>query len=131
MIRNFIQRFMYGRYGGDQLSIFLLVLYFILYLLGTLLHLPVLGYLGYIPILWGFYRILSRNYAGRRAENAKFMTLFGPLQEWFRFQRTKCRDKEHCYFKCPNCGQRLRAPRGKGKITITCRSCGARFDKKS
>ena len=27
MIRNAIQRFMYGRYGGDQLNVFLLVLY--------------------------------------------------------------------------------------------------------
>ena len=29
MIRNAIQRFMYGRYGGDQLNVFLLVLYLI------------------------------------------------------------------------------------------------------
>jgi len=48
-----------------------------------------------------------------------------------RLRRTIHRDKEHCYFKCPNCGQQLRVPRGKGKITVTCRSCGAVFEEKS
>ena len=33
MIRNAIRRFMYGRYGNDQLNLFLVVLYLALYLL--------------------------------------------------------------------------------------------------
>ena len=33
MIRNFLQRVMYGRYGGDQLNNFLLILYFVFWLL--------------------------------------------------------------------------------------------------
>ena len=33
MIRNAIQRFMYGRYGNDQLNVGLMVLYLVLYLL--------------------------------------------------------------------------------------------------
>ena len=32
MIRNAIQRFMYGRYGNDQLNLFLMGLYLLLYL---------------------------------------------------------------------------------------------------
>jgi transcription elongation factor Elf1 len=35
----------------------------------------------------------------------------------------RIKDKEHRYFKCPNCGQYLRVPKGKGKIHINCR-CG-------
>ena len=35
---NFMQRLMYGRYGGDQLSVFLIALYLLLYLLSSLLH---------------------------------------------------------------------------------------------
>ena len=33
MIRNALQRFMYGRYGNDQLNVFLIVLYLLLYFL--------------------------------------------------------------------------------------------------
>ena len=115
MIRNAIQRFMYGRYGNDQLNMALLVLYLALYL---------------VYFLTGFDP-LSRNPARRRAENAKFLKVAGPAIQWFRLRRTIHRDKEHCYFKCPNCGQQLRVPRGKGKITVTCRSCGAVFEEKS
>ena len=77
------------------------------------------------------FRTLSRNAARRRAENAKFLQVAGPVIRWWRFQRTAHRDKEHRYFKCPNCGQQLRVPRGKGKITVTCRSCGASFEERS
>ena len=66
-----------------------------------------------------------------RAEIAKFMKVAGPMLQGLRFQRTVRRDKEHRYFKCPNCGQYLRVPRGKGRITVTCRGCGASFQEKS
>ena len=54
-----------------------------------------------------------------------------PRPERFRLRRTIHRDKDHRYFKCPNCGQQLRVPRGKGKITVTCRNCGVSFEEKS
>ena len=50
---------------------------------------------------------------------------------WLRLRRTIYRDKDHVYFKCPNCAQQLRVPKGKGKITVTCRSCSAVFQEKS
>ena len=112
---NFMQRLMYGRYGGDQLSVFLIALYLLLYLLSSLLH----------------SSILSLRIDRRRAENAKFMTVAGPAIRWFKLRRTIHRDKEHRYFKCPNCGQQLRVPRGKGKITINCRNCGVSFEEKT
>ena len=64
-------------------------------------------------------------------ENARFMRAAGPLLSWIHLRRTIRRDKEHVYFKCPGCGQQLRVPRGKGKITVTCRGCGASFQEKS
>ena len=81
--------------------------------------------------LWDLFRMFSRRIDRRRAENARFLALAGPAIRWLRMRRTIRRDKEHRYFKCPNCGQYLRVPRGKGKITVNCRNCGASFEERS
>lgn len=131
MIRNALQRFMYGRNGGDHLSLFLLAVYFILYLLAALTDLGLLGLIGDIFAVIALFRMLSRNLPKRRDENARFLKTIEPVRRWLRLQKTIHTDKEHRYFKCPNCGQQLRVPRGKGKITVTCRGCGASFQEKS
>ncbi len=128
---NFIQRLMYGRYGVDQLSFLLLALYLVLYLCSTLLHSSFFYVLSLLPILWAIFRMFSRNVTRRRQENAQFMAVAGPAIRWVKLHRTIHRDKEHRYFKCPNCGQQLRVPRGKGKITVSCRNCGVSFDEKT
>lgn len=122
---------MYGRYGVDQLSLFLMGLYLVVYLLASLLRLGLLGWLAMLPAIIAILRMFSKNLPKRRAENAKFMELAGPVIRWVRMRRTMRRDKDHCYFKCPNCGQHLRVPKGKGKITVTCRNCGVSFEEKS
>ena len=131
MIRNALARFMYGRYGSDQLGLFLIAVYFILYILSIVFDLGFLGLIGDVLILFSLFRMLSRNLAKRREENRKFLRKAEPVLSWYRMQRTVRRDKEHRYFKCPSCGQHLRVPRGKGQITVTCRSCGASFQEKS
>ena len=128
---NFIQRLLYGRYGWDQLNFCLTGVALVLYLLDLFLDASPLYLIYFLCILVVLFRVFSRNYARRRAENAKFLTLVGPVVRWFKLRRTIHRDKDHCYFKCPNCGQQLRVPRGKGKITVTCRSCGVSFEEKS
>lgn len=40
-------------------------------------------------------------------------------------------DKEHRIFRCPKCNQRVRVPRGRGMIEITCPRCGNTFRKRS
>ena len=130
-MRNAIQRFMYGRYGSDQLGFFLIGVYFFLALIAALTDLLVFQLVGDIVFVWSIFRIFSRNISKRREENSKFMRKAQPVMKWFRLQQTMRRDKEHRYFKCPNCAQHLRVPKGKGKITVTCRSCGASFQEKS
>lgn len=131
MIRNAIHRFMYGRYGNDSLNLFLIVFYLILYLLFALTHFELLYWLSLALVFVTLFRLLSRNIPARQKENSQFMRLAGPVIQWYRLQRTMRRDKDHRYFKCPNCGQQLRVPRGKGRITVTCRSCGASFQENS
>lgn len=131
MIRNAIQRFMYGRYGNDPLNLFLIGVYLLLYLVYMFTRLEPLYWVSFALLLAALFRLLSRNMERRRMENARFMRAAGPVISWLRLRRNMRRDKEHVYFKCPSCGQRLRVPRGRGKITVTCRACGASFEEKS
>ena len=131
MFRNALQRFLYGRYGSDQLNMFLMVSYLVLLLLSILPGLAFLEFISFLLVAVTLFRTLSRNLTARRAENTKFLKLVGPVTRWYRLQRTVLRDKEHRYFKCPSCGQQLRVPKGKGRITVHCRSCGSHFQKKS
>ena len=131
MVMNFLRRLMYGRYGSDQLSIFLLVVYILFTILSGLPHMGWLSWLALAVLAWDLFRMFSRRIDRRRAENARFLTLAGPAVRWVRMRSTILRDKDHRYFRCPNCGQYLRVPRGKGKITVNCRNCGASFEERS
>ena len=128
---NWFQHLMYGRYGTDQLNLTLLVGYFVLSFLGRLLSSSFLDLLALAALVWGLYRMFSRQTQRRRAENDKFLALVQPLIQRYNVSKQRRNDKEHCYFKCPSCGQQLRVPRGKGRISITCRSCGVSFEEKT
>ena len=131
MIRRSLARFMAGRYGGDQLNLFLIVLYLVLYVVFLFTRLLVFELLGTVALVLTLFRCLSRNLERRRAENNRFLQIVRPIwRKWAAF-RARAHDKEHRYFKCPNCGQYLRVPRGKGRITINCRNCGVSFEEKS
>ena len=131
MIRRYMAQFMAGRYGGDQLNLFLIALYLILYVIFLFTRLLVFELAGTVLVVVSLFRSLSRNLPQRRAENARFLQIVRPIwRKWTGF-RARAHDKEHRYFKCPNCGQQMRVPRGKGRITVHCRSCGAAFEEKS
>lgn len=128
---NWMRRVMAGRYGVDCLNYALLAVYFVLYLLSSLLRSRPLGLLSTLCLILAFYRMLSRQGARRQAENDRFLDAVQPLVRWYNVNRCRRRDRDHAYFRCPSCGQQLRAPKGKGKISVTCRSCGATFEKKT
>jgi len=130
-MRNAFQRFMYGRYGNDQLNQFLIIAALVLFVLNLVFRASAVTLVADVLIVCCLFRMLSKNTYKRREENAKFMRKAQPAIKWLRLQQSIRKDKAHRYFKCPNCSQYLRVPRGKGKITVTCRSCGASFQEKS
>lgn len=125
---GFLQRFLYGRYGGDHLGRALIAAYLVLYCLALLTRWAPLTWVAFLLALWCIFRMLSRNLEKRRRENEKYLALTAPLRGWLRRRRMIRTDKDHRYFKCPNCGQQLRVPRVNGKIKITCRACGTVFE---
>ena len=131
MIRSFLSRFMAGRYGTDQLNNTMIIAYVVLYLISIFTRWSVLYWIALVLVFVTLVRTMSRQLDRRRAENAKFLQLVRPLNRKLKTLKVRIRDKDHRYFKCPNCKQQMRVPRGKGRITVHCRSCGATFEEKS
>lgn len=131
LIRNAIARFMYGRNGLDQLGMLTLFLYLLIEIIRMFSGWYFLLLIEYLLLFLTLFRMLSRNLDKRRAENAKFLQVVRPIKHRFLSHRARVKDKEHRYFKCPNCGQQMRVPKGKGRITVHCRTCGATFEEKS
>ncbi|MDY3617715.1 hypothetical protein [Agathobaculum sp.] len=129
---NFLRRMMYGRYGGDQLNNALLVLAMVLMLLRALTGWAFLGMMALALLILCYFRMFSRNIQARYSENQWFMQRWMPVKQAIKGVKTRFSDrKTHCYYKCPQCKKRLRVPRGRGKIEITCPECHTRFVKKT
>lgn len=120
-LRTSMIRFMTGRSGVDQLGWFLLILGVVLNLIGAFARLPLFQLLAYIPLALTLYRTFSRNVPKRYAENQHFTQFFARIRG----------RKNYCYFKCPGCKTRVKVPRGKGTLRITCPNCKERFVKKT
>lgn len=134
--------FLYSAYGFDLLSIFLLLLSFIFSFINYTRPLAML--LNIIVL----FRAFSRNIYKRSSELSKFTSFTNKILGKFgkrlpdNFQRAtldgiprffsqiKYSLNQKIKFKivkCPKCGQKLRLPRGKKKIIVTCRKCSYEF----
>lgn len=138
MIRDFLSRLMYGRYGTDPLNLSLMGGWLVCYLLSVVFRIfravlfsNIFSLLGYACLIFELFRMFSRNYDRRRRENDWFMDHAGPVIRGLRQKRAQMMDRDHRYFRCPSCGQVLRVPKGKGKVNIRCRNCGCGFQKKT
>lgn len=125
---NRLQQFMMGRNGGDHLSIALLIFGMIL----NLLPFIIARVISLLVVAIVIFRMFSRNLARRQAENRKFLSIWYPVKNFFIQLFKPAPDaKTHKYVKCPKCRQKLRVPRGKGKIRVTCPKCNEQFLKKT
>lgn len=131
---NWFKKFMYGRYGLDELSMALLILSVILIFISTFLpnSLRIVGNIVYIPTFIYLFRVFSKNIYKRQQENVKYLRMKNSVVRYIKQKQRIVNDsKTHKYFKCPNCKQKLRVPRGQGKITVTCPKCKTAFKGKS
>ena len=135
MLRNLkqsIYRFMQGRYGLDSLGYFLLwtgmILIFINFFVGS----SILKVLALVLLIYTYVRFLSKKYEKRNRENDWFLSHIQGLRDRQRRFLAHARiRKTHHIYSCPGCGQKIKIPRGKGKVVITCPKCRIEFTKKS
>ena len=121
-----LMQFMIGRRGFDQFSKDLMIFSLLAIMADILVPGDILRTFGMLVMLYSYYRALSRTLTKRQAENDWYVTYVGN-----RLRVLKNRDYKHYrYFKCPCCKQSLRAPKGRGKIRVTCSRCSNVFEKK-
>ena len=155
-MKTFFFRFMSGRYGQqglDSLGFFLIFL--VLMLMGS----PFVWMASPFVAGWIIFRLLSRNTAGRFAEEQHFRKITSVVAGWlapfwrtiaktfafavgfiwrfvrritvkFRQERIRFQErKTHLHVHCPQCRNVLRLPRGKGRLSVTCPVCKKAFVK--
>ena len=131
-IMDKLRRFMYGRYGVDELCYALVILGMVFTFTARVSGIIWFQIPAYLALIWAIFRIFSKNQKARSGERAAFLKVWNPVKKWFKLQYNRLRDiKTHRYFTCPNCKNTLRVPKGKGEIPITCPVCKTKFDKKT
>ncbi len=101
---------------SDAASLVFRILYWVFYFCGMGLF------------VYSIYRSLSRNVYKRQAENTRFLYRKNQFRRKWEGLKQRWKDrKTYQYFKCPKCRQKMRAPKNKGKIRVTCSKCGEKF----
>jgi len=124
--------FMQGRYGTDELNIFLIIASLVMLLLSRIVFLRFLYFVALIFMLFCVIRTYSRNISKRYEEKEKFIRYKNRFMTWYSVKRDAWNHrKTHCYFRCKNCKASIRVPKGVGKVEVTCPRCKSRFIKKT
>ena len=150
--------FQQQRRGIDELGRTMLITALVLSVIGMIVSRSV-GWLRVVTSLLSgallvliVLRMFSKDFNKRYQENMKYLTYETAVKQWFqRTFRAKCAGsgysvpkakragknpswaelKQYKYLICPQCAQRLRVPRGKGRIRVTCTNCGNVFETRS
>ena len=147
--REKIYRFMYGRYGTDDLYYFLMISFFVLMVVEmiTVAILPeglaeTIVSIVFFVITWGLviymtFRSMSRNIYKRRKENETYLKIRRNVSRFFKMNtstKTKSRNvdtADYIFRDCTKCGATLRLPRKAGKHKVKCPRCSHGFFVKS
>ncbi len=123
---------MRGRYGVDDLSKFLLGLSVAVMIVNLFVRIPLLNTAVLALFVWIYFRMFSRSFEKRYAENQKYIELKNRALRSVQGKGIFRADfKTHHVYRCPSCGQKIRVPRGRGHIVITCPKCRREFEKRS
>lgn len=122
---------MSGRYGMDGYGRFLAVAALLCVLVSTW-STGLLAFLGAALLIYCYVRMFSKNLSRRAQENYVYEGAVREVRAWWYKQVDHLRQcRTHRFYRCPQCRQQLRVPKGRGKIEITCPRCHKSFQRKS
>jgi predicted membrane protein len=131
-MKAWLGRFMYGRYGQDDLNRFLTVLSLIFLVTAIFTQWAILNSLTMVLLIFCIFRMFSRNTEKRGRENLAYLNAKGKVTGFFKRKKSRLsQTKTYRFYKCPSCKQQLRVPKGKGRINIRCPKCQMSFEKRT
>ncbi len=153
-MREVWNRLFAGRRGPDAVCGVLFVVGLVLSGVAWYTKNQIIGWLVYLPWALAVLRMFSTRLEQRYQENRRFLVWWQQLKTrvmaWFRGMRVhrgdaKCKeaggvfqgaarpadtaaDTAYHHFSCPCCAQKLRVPRGRGRVEVTCPKCRTVFE---
>lgn len=136
-------RFMQGRNGMDALAkaeskgvwiilIINIILSFFVRFRPFAILFQLMELLLVVLIVHMYYRVFSKNIGKRYEENSKYLQWNYRMQTKFGRQKKELEQRKiYRFYSCPTCKQRVRVPKGRGKILITCPKCRGEFQRRS
>ena len=107
---NKFRNFMIGRYGSDELNIFLMKLYLFVFVLDLFFKSNIFSIVELILFVIIFYRMFSKNLYRRQSEYKLFLKLKKKLFRPFDVIKKNIKDKNHIYKRCKHCKTLMKLP---------------------
>ena len=124
-----IRKFMYGRYGPDELYRFQLILYLITIFISIFIKSKILSVIQLLLIISIFFRPMSKKIYKRSNENQIYLKIKNKMAKPFINVKRNIKDKDHIYKKCRKCKTTLKLPlpSKRGIKHAKCPHCGKRI----
>ena len=131
-IREKFMRFMQGRNGVDQLGKTLNTVTLVLLLISMFTRWTIVYIVAMALMVYTYFRIFSKNIPKRSVENQKFCNWRYDMAIKANKRKQQWEQRKiYAFFRCPMCKQKVRVPKGRGKICITCPKCRQEFVRRS
>lgn len=125
---NKIIKFLYGRYGIDDLYKLFIFFYFLLFVINIFVKSNIISYIEILLIFIILFRSLSKNIRQRKKENDFYLNIKNIISKKFKLFKTIIEERNSkLYKRCPKCKNMLRLPLKKGTHTVKCPTCSNKF----
>ncbi len=130
--RRRLSSFLYGRYGMDSLGKFQIIMCFVLAVLSIFIRdltaSVILSTVQTANLAFIIFRVFSRNYSARAAENTAYLKMANFFKRKFRNIKMRLSDINYRRYRtCPNCKAISRLPIKRGRHKVKCPACKTEF----